>query len=135
MPGALPHRAPLLLVDRILAREEGRWIRATRALTAGDPLMTEAGVLPAPLLIEAIAQAAALLLPPRLDAVPALLGIECAAFCGEARAGDLLCLYAEISWLRRRMGRAHGRATNGAGVTLCEAEFTFGWMPTDSSSR
>jgi 3-hydroxyacyl-[acyl-carrier-protein] dehydratase len=128
-PSLLPHRPPLLLVDRILDREEGCWVRATRALTATDPLLTDGGVLPGPLLIEAVAQAAILMFPPRAGAVPALLGIERAAFAGEARAGDLLCLYAEVRWLRRRVGRAHGRVTNAAGAILCEVDFTFGWLP------
>ena len=137
---ALPHRAPFLLVDRVVACEAGRWVRATRLLTAGDPLLPGggAGALPAPLLIEAVAQAAAaLLLSARPDAVPALLGVDHAAFPGEcalppvrAHAGDTLHLYAEVRWLRRRVGRARGAATLGAadGPVLCDALFTFGLL-------
>ena len=125
----LPHRAPFVLIDQVMAGEEGSWIRATRALTANDPLLSERGTLGAPLLIEAIAQAAAaLLLSTRPGAVPALLGIERATFCGEARAGDLLHINAEIRWLRRRFGRARGKAVSDSGAALCEAEFTFGWI-------
>ena len=124
----LPHRPPFLLVDRIIATEPGHWIRATRLLTANDPLLTEQGTLPAPLLIEAIAQtAAALLLSENPGVTPALLGIERAIFYGEARAGEVLHLYAEVCRLRRCIGRAQGKAVSDSGVTLCEAEFTFGW--------
>ena len=124
----LPHRPPFLLVDRVIASEPGHWIHATRLLTAGDPLLTEQGTLPAPLLIEAIAQtAAALLLSENPGVTPALLGIERAIFRGEARVGDVLHLYAEVCRLRQRIGRAQGKAVNDSGMTLCEAEFTFGW--------
>jgi 3-hydroxyacyl-[acyl-carrier-protein] dehydratase len=133
-PGALPsrmplpHRYPILLIDRITAWEEGCWIRATRALSANDPLLTDEGTLPAPLLIESIAQAAAaLLLYSRPGLIPALVGIDRARFSGEAKAGDSLQLYAEVCWLRKQIGRARGRALSASGILLCETEFTFAW--------
>lgn len=54
----LPHRAPFLLVDRLEGRKDGE-ARALRRVTANDPLV--GGTLPAPLVIEALAQTAALM--------------------------------------------------------------------------
>ena len=131
-PSDLPHHPPFLLVDRVIAGEEDRWIQATRAVSTGDPLLNAQGTLPAPLLIEAVAQTAAtLLISTRPGAVPALLSIERATFHGEARAGDLLNLYTEICWLRRRLGRARGKVVSSGGMALCEVEFTFGWSLPD----
>ena len=124
----LPHRPPFVLVDSIIAGEDGCWIRTTWTLIPGDPLLTEQGTLPAPLLIEAIAQSAAvLLLSARPGAIPVLLGIDQATFCSEAVAGDVLHINAEVCWLRRRIGRARGKVVSNSGITLCEADFTFGW--------
>jgi 3-hydroxyacyl-[acyl-carrier-protein] dehydratase len=129
---SLPHRPPFLLIDQIIACEEGCWIRATRGLTINDPLLSEQGTLPAPLLVEAIAQAAtALLLSSRPGAIPLFLGIEKATFVSTACAGDRLDLYAEVCWLRRRVGRARGEAISSTGIVLCRAEFTFGWLLPD----
>lgn len=126
----LPHRAPFLLIDSVIAGEEDCWIRATWNIPMQHPMLSGRGTLPAVLLIEAIAQtAAALLLSSRPCELPMLLGIERAVFCGEARAGDLLVLDAEIVRLRRHIGRARGRATNSDGIVLCKVDFTFGRRP------
>jgi 3-hydroxymyristoyl/3-hydroxydecanoyl-(acyl carrier protein) dehydratase len=56
----LPHRAPWALVDRVLSVEEST-VTAEKRVSADDPLCGEAG-LGGPLLLEALAQAAACLM-------------------------------------------------------------------------
>ncbi|MCP2167070.1 3-hydroxyacyl-ACP dehydratase FabZ family protein [Goodfellowiella coeruleoviolacea] len=55
----LPHRPPMLLVDRVVARGPGRLV-AERTVTPGDPWL-RAGGFPDALLLESWLQAAALL--------------------------------------------------------------------------
>ncbi|MEV0675266.1 3-hydroxyacyl-ACP dehydratase FabZ family protein [Actinosynnema sp. NPDC050436] len=57
----IPHRYPILLVDRVLDVEVGRQLTAIKAVTCNEPWYGEDRCLPAPLLIESWAQAAVLL--------------------------------------------------------------------------
>ena len=61
----LPHRYPILLVDRVLAIENGKSIRALKNVTMNEPYFTghfpHRPVMPGVLIIEALAQSAALL--------------------------------------------------------------------------
>jgi 3-hydroxyacyl-[acyl-carrier-protein] dehydratase len=52
----LPHRAPFILVDRVIEASPGK-VRAEKQVTAGDPLVGD--LLPDMLVIEALAQACA----------------------------------------------------------------------------
>ena len=61
----LPHRYPFLLVDRVLAIEKGKRIRALKNVTINEPFFNghfpHRPVMPGVLMLEAMAQAAALL--------------------------------------------------------------------------
>ena len=61
----LPHRYPFLLIDRVLACEPGRNINALKNVTINEPFFgghfPHHPVMPGVLIIEAMAQAAALL--------------------------------------------------------------------------
>ncbi|MBV8620947.1 MAG: 3-hydroxyacyl-ACP dehydratase FabZ, partial [Curvibacter sp.] len=61
----LPHRYPILLVDRVVALEKGKSIRALKNVTINEPFFTghfpHRPVMPGVLMLEAMAQAAALL--------------------------------------------------------------------------
>jgi 3-hydroxymyristoyl/3-hydroxydecanoyl-(acyl carrier protein) dehydratase len=61
----LPHRYPILLVDRVLQVELGKSIRALKNVTINEPFFTghfpHRPVMPGVLMLEAMAQAAALL--------------------------------------------------------------------------
>jgi 3-hydroxyacyl-[acyl-carrier-protein] dehydratase len=52
----IPHRAPFILVDRVIESAPGR-VRAEKQVTAGDPLVGD--LLPDMLVVEALAQTAA----------------------------------------------------------------------------
>ena len=61
----LPHRYPILLVDRVLELETGKSIKALKNVTINEPFFMghfpKHPVMPGVLMIEAMAQAAALL--------------------------------------------------------------------------
>lgn len=61
--GAIPHRRPWLLVDRVVSVEGAPSfvVRAEKLLTHGDPLLDHDGELREPLVVEALAQTAACL--------------------------------------------------------------------------
>jgi beta-hydroxyacyl-ACP dehydratase FabZ len=61
----LPHRYPFLLVDRVLSIDKGKSIRAVKNVTINEPFFQGhfpyRPVMPGVLMLEALAQAAALL--------------------------------------------------------------------------
>jgi 3-hydroxyacyl-[acyl-carrier-protein] dehydratase len=88
----IPHRAPWLLVDRVV-EAGGERVVAEKRLTAADPLVE--GVLPRLLLVEALAQAAACLRAAEAGQHRGMLvAVSGFSFTGEARPGDLLVLKA-----------------------------------------
>src|SRR6266404_2245039 len=99
----LPHAAPFLLLDRIVAIDE-QGGRFSKGLTVDDPLVGPAGVLSPILVVEAMAQAAGLVLMRREPDLRALGSAVLAAIdrCevgAPARAGDVLIV--EITITRR----------------------------------
>ena len=63
----LPHRYPMLLVDRVLEIEKGVRIKALKNVTINEPFFMGhfpvRPVMPGVMMLEALAQAAALLRP------------------------------------------------------------------------
>jgi len=105
----LPHRAPWLLVDRVVARAEGT-VEAHKLLTASDPLLAD-GTLPELLLLEALAQTAACL---QTEALGEHRGLLVAAQRFEVherpRAGETLRLKAVREAVLGRLVRFTGEA-------------------------
>src|ERR1035437_2861256 len=70
----LPHRYPFLLVDRVLSIDKGKSIRALKNVTINEPFFEghfpHRPVMPGVLMLEALAQAAALLAFDAMDAIP-----------------------------------------------------------------
>jgi 3-hydroxyacyl-[acyl-carrier-protein] dehydratase len=70
----LPHRYPILLVDRVLSLEKGKSIKALKNVTINEPFFNghfpHRPVMPGVLMLEALAQAAALLAFDTLNVVP-----------------------------------------------------------------
>ena len=70
----LPHRYPFLLVDRVLELETGKRIRALKNVTINEPFFTGhfpyRPVMPGVLMLEAMAQAAALMAFDSLGVLP-----------------------------------------------------------------
>jgi 3-hydroxyacyl-[acyl-carrier-protein] dehydratase len=108
----LPHRYPILLVDRVLELEKGVRIRALKNVTVNEPFFTghfpKRPVMPGVLMLEALAQTAALRSfetagqDPDDHTVYYFAGIDAARFKRPVEPGDQLVL--EVSLLRSKAG-------------------------------
>src|SRR4051794_27781131 len=90
----IPHRAPWLLVDRVVTRSDVR-VDAEKRLAADDPLLAPEG-LPELYVLEALAQTAACVNAGNMGQHRGLLvAASRVVFDGRAQAGDVVALHAE----------------------------------------
>ncbi len=102
----LPHRYPFLLIDRVLSCDPGKEIVALKNVTINEPYFgghfPNFPVMPGVLIIEAMAQASALLAFKTFDLTRAdnnvfyFVGIDDARFKKPVTAGDQLIIKAQI---------------------------------------
>lgn len=129
--GIIPHRPPFLLVDKAVIEEPEKKITAYKGVTMNEPFFVGhfpgKPIMPGVLIIEALAQAACVLLLARPDLKNKLaffMGIDAVKFRKPVGPGDMLELKVEILRAGGRVGKAKGEAfVNGEKAT--EAEFTF----------
>lgn len=115
---SIPHRYPFLLVDRIVELEAGKRIVALKNVTANEPFFQGhfpgAPVMPGVLIVEALAQAGAVLLlhdlPDRASKLVYFTGIDEARFRRTVVPGDQLKLTMEVVKLRSRTCKMRGIA-------------------------
>jgi 3-hydroxyacyl-[acyl-carrier-protein] dehydratase len=127
----LPHRYPMLLVDRVLELEKGKRIRAYKNVSINEPFFTGHfpyfPVMPGVLQVEALAQAAGILSFQTMgrvsdsSAVYYFVGIDSARFKRPVVPGDQLMLEVEILRISRSIWKYAGKATVDGQVTA-EAE-------------
>ena len=127
----LPHRYPFLLVDRVLEWRKGESIRALKNVTVNEPYFTghfpERPVMPGVIIIEALAQAAGVLLFVSAGVVPDasmrfyFAGIDKARFRKPVLPGDQLVLTARLERNMRGIWRVATIGYVGEDV-VCEAE-------------
>src|SRR5215472_17599642 len=114
----IPHRFPFLLVDRVLVREARKRIVAIKNVTIDEPFFRGhfpgAPVMPGVLILEAIAQAGAVLLledvPDRSSRLVYFTGTDEARFRRAVVPGDQLQLTVEVINLRPRACKMRGIA-------------------------
>jgi 3-hydroxyacyl-[acyl-carrier-protein] dehydratase len=126
----LPHRYPFLLVDRVLEIEPGKRIVALKNVTINEPFFQghfpHYPVMPGVLIVEAMAQAAALLSFKSLgtkrddNMVVYLAGVDAARFKRPVVPGDTLILEAEKLIEKRGLIKYTVRAKVD-GQIACEA--------------
>jgi 3-hydroxyacyl-[acyl-carrier-protein] dehydratase len=127
----LPHRYPFLLVDRVLEIEKGKSIKAIKNVTINEPFFVghfpHRPVMPGVLMLEAMAQAAALLsfatqgVTPDDKTVYYFAGIDAARFKRPVEPGDQLVMDVEL--LRHKAGIYKFKGVTRVGEELaCEAE-------------
>jgi len=117
----LPHRYPMLLVDRVLHWESGKNITAIKNVTVNEEFFNghfpNKPVMPGVLMIEAMAQAAALLSfltmgqKPDENTIVYFLGIDNARFKRPVEPGDQLKLQVEIVKVARGIWKYKATAT------------------------
>ncbi len=129
---SLPHRYPLLLVDKVVDFEENKKIVAIKNVTFNEPhfLGHFPGhpVMPGVLIIEAMAQAAALMVTcaPGFDAENKLvyfMSIDSAKFRKPVVPGDVLELHIEVIQNRSNVWKMSGVAIV-EGQKVSEAQFS-----------
>ena len=127
----LPHRYPFLLVDRVLELEKGKRIKAIKNVTINEPFFAghfpHRPVMPGVLMLEAMAQVAALLAFDALGTTPGentiyyFAGIDGARFKRPVEPGDQLVM--DVSLERMKSGIFKFKGTARVDEQLaCEAE-------------
>ena len=125
----LPHRYPMLLVDRVLEFESDKRIVCLKSVTANEQFFQGhfpgAPVMPGVLIVEAMAQCAAVLIlrdiPNRNEKLFLFGGVDKARFRKPVIPGDQLRLECEIMQRRATSVRVHGIATVD-GKVVAEAD-------------
>jgi 3-hydroxyacyl-[acyl-carrier-protein] dehydratase len=130
--GCLPHRYPLLLVDRVLSLEIGTRIHAVKAVSFNEQFFQGhfpgRPIMPGVLQIEALAQAAAILAIETLELAGSgklvyFMAIEEAKFRAPVEPGVLLDLEVGFIQKRSRVCKFWGKASIEGRLT-CEVQFT-----------
>jgi 3-hydroxyacyl-[acyl-carrier-protein] dehydratase len=128
----LPHRYPLLLVDRVVSLEIGEQIHAVKAVSFNEQFFQGhfpgRPIMPGVLQIEALAQAAAILAIETLELAGSgklvyFMAIEDAKFRAPVEPGHLLDLTVGFVQKRSRVCKFWGKASV-EGKSTCEVNFT-----------
>lgn len=127
----LPHRYPILLVDRVLSVEKGKTIKALKNVSINEPYFMghfpHRPVMPGVLMLEAMAQAAALLAFDTLGVTPDdktvyyFAGIDGARFKRPVEPGDQLIMDVSLERMKAGIFKFKGITRVGEDVA-CEAE-------------
>jgi beta-hydroxyacyl-ACP dehydratase FabZ len=132
----IPHRYPLLLVDRLLeVNEDFSHGIGLKNVTINEPFFQGhypgMPIMPGVLIIESIAQAAAaviLLNPARAGLTPILAALDDVKFKRMVVPGDQLELEVDILWVRGFIGKGRGVARVG-GEVAASADLSFKLSP------
>ncbi len=127
----LPHRYPFLLVDRVLELERGKRLKALKNVTMNEPFFVghfpHRPVMPGVMILEALAQAAAILAFDNIDVRPDdktvfyFAGIDRARFKRPVEPGDQLMLHVTFDRMKAGIVKFTTEARVGDAV-VAEAE-------------
>ena len=141
---ALPHRYPMLLVDRVLDWEEGKSITAIKNVTANEEFFNghfpNKPVMPGVLMIEALAQTAAILSfltmgqKPDEKTIVYFLGIDGARFKRPVEPGDQLKMEIEVIKVARGIWKYKAKGTVD-GQLAVEGELMCTMRKTDDNTE
>jgi 3-hydroxyacyl-[acyl-carrier-protein] dehydratase len=127
----LPHRYPFLLVDRILEIEEGKKAVGIKNVTINEPFFQGHfpgnPIMPGVLIVEAMAQVGAvaiLSMEEYKGKLAVFAGMEKMRFRKQVIPGDTLRLEAELTAIKRGIGKAQVKATVD-GKVAAEGEVMF----------
>jgi 3-hydroxyacyl-[acyl-carrier-protein] dehydratase len=137
----IPHRYPFLLVDRVVEMEPGKRIVAIKNVTANEWFFQGHfpgyPIMPGVLIVEALAQAGAVLLlsdESTRGQIPLFAGIEKCRFRQQVVPGDTLTLEMEVLARRGPVGKGHAVArVNDKVAAECELTFALTKMPAPAS--
>jgi beta-hydroxyacyl-ACP dehydratase FabZ len=126
----LPHRYPILLVDRILDYEPKAWIRGLKNVSINEEIFQghfpSRPVFPGVYIVEAMAQTGGCLLmqeyEDRAKKVIYFMGIDAVKFRKPVLPGDQLIMEVKVIQFKGRICKMRGEAFVG-GQKVAEAEF------------
>jgi 3-hydroxyacyl-[acyl-carrier-protein] dehydratase len=128
---SLPHRYPMLLVDRILSIEPGKSCVGLKNVTINEEFFQGhypgRPIMPGVLIVEAIAQAGCLMLlheEENRGMIPVIGAIDNVKFRRPVVPGDQLRSEVTLEWMRGTVGRIKGLGKVD-GELVCEMEMTF----------
>jgi 3-hydroxyacyl-[acyl-carrier-protein] dehydratase len=132
----LPHRYPFLLIDRVVEFEPKVRLVAIKNVTINEPFFQGhfpgAPIMPGVLVIEAMAQAGAVLMmaefEDRNSKLAVFTGIEKAKFRRQVTPGDQLRIEVVVLNFKTRIGRMEAKAYIGEKLA-CEAILTCSIVP------
>lgn len=138
----LPHRYPFVLVDRVLELETGKYIKAYKNVSINEPYFVghfpHRPVMPGVLIVEALAQTAALLGFDTLGVTPDdktmfyFAGIDGVRFKRPVAPGDQLMLEMHVERVRSGMWKFKGHASvDGEVVTEAQIMCTIRMLGED----
>jgi 3-hydroxyacyl-[acyl-carrier-protein] dehydratase len=127
----LPHRYPFLLIDRIVEFERAKRVVALKNVTMNEPFFQGhfpgEPIMPGVLVIEAMAQAGAVLMLSEMEdrhtKLAVFTGIDGAKFRRSIVPGDQIRIEVEVLSFRPRFGKMAGKAYID-GKLGCEATLT-----------
>jgi len=140
----LPHRYPFLLIDRVISCEPGKTLVALKNVTINEPFFAghfpRHPVMPGVLIVEALAQASALLsfktMQAQMDeeSVYYFVGIDKARFKKPVTPGDALILEVALQRHMRGIWKFWGEArVDGTLVSEAELMCTVRDLPGDAA--
>lgn len=136
----LPHRYPFALVDRITDGEEGSWAHGRLCVSATSPVFCghfpQYHVLPGVLIVEALAQVAAvamLSLPANRGKLGFFAAIKDAKFRRQVLPGDVLELESRITRVRGSFAFVEAEA-RVEGEVACTATLTLALGSADDAA-
>jgi UDP-N-acetylglucosamine acyltransferase len=136
----IPHRYPFLLIDKVIALEEGKSAVAIKNVTMNEPFFQGHfpghPIMPGVLICEAIAQVGVVMAlrdPKNKGKIAYFAGIDNVRFRKPVIPGDQLRLEVEATWVRGNLGKMHGKALVGKELAA-EGDFTFSLVPQDTGS-
>lgn len=136
----IPHRYPILLVDRLLEYQEGEYAVGLKNVTMNEPHFQGhfpgVPVMPGVLIIEAMAQTSAILVVKTLGEeargkIVYFMTIDDARFRRPVTPGDALHIHVQKTQARKNVWKFKGEAK--IGDTVC-AEATFSAMIMDEKA-
>lgn len=129
----LPHRYPMLLVDRVVELVPNQSIHAIKAVSMNEPFFQGhfpgRPIMPGVLIVEALAQAAGVLAIESMGLADSgklvyFMAIDGAKFRKPVEPGCLLHLHAEIVQAKRTICKFNGKALFDDGSLAAECSFT-----------
>ena len=127
----IPHRPPFLLIDKVTGTDSKTFVEAIKNVTVNEPFFKGhfpmAPIMPGVLIIEAAAQAAAILVmtaPQCKGKIPFFMSIDKVKFRKPVVPGDQIHIRIDVIRLRESTGRANSVMTVD-GKVVAEAILTF----------